>query len=245
LAAEQVLRALEETQLDSVKQVMVAEKVVDFDKVAADRAAAAEAAAENRQEEEVLTNLVFNPLGLDLRLVRQVAQVERDLLNTAQVAAEAQVKQELVDRVVPEDQVAQEFKMLFKLRLCTKRSRNSSFRNRIWFWRRRKWRPKQNRWIWFSWNCSSEVPYLMAKYWAEVNSANEVIETTIFQDDVTTAEKAAAVKPLADSNNQYVEYFLDGGSRKIRASTGKWDEPSGKPEGYSYWDEDANTWQTA
>mgnify|MGYP001030138603 FL=1 len=110
----------------------------------------------------------------------------------------------------------------------------------------------------------------MAKYWAEINNSNEVIETTVFQDDVTTAEKAAAVKPLADSNNQYVEYFLDGGSRKIRASigytydssndafvepkpsesftyntsTGKWDEPSGKPEGYSYWDEDANTWQT-
>jgi hypothetical protein len=115
LAAEQVLRALEEAQLDSVKQVMVAEKVVDFDKVAADRAAAAAAAAENRDQEDLLTNLVFNPLGLDLRLVRQVAQAEEDLLNTAQVAAEAQVKQELVDRVVPEDQVAQEFKMLFKL----------------------------------------------------------------------------------------------------------------------------------
>ena len=60
----------------------------------------------------------------------------------------------------------------------------------------------------------------MAKYWAEINSANEVIETTIFQDDITTAEKAAAVKPLADSNNQYVEYILDGGSRKIMASIG-------------------------
>ena len=37
----------------------------------------------------------------------------------------------------------------------------------------------------------------------------------------------------------------DEGTFTYNTSTGKWDEPSGKPEGYSYWDEDANTWQTA
>ena len=31
----------------------------------------------------------------------------------------------------------------------------------------------------------------MAKYWAEINNSNEVIETTVFQDDVTTAEKSS------------------------------------------------------
>jgi hypothetical protein len=115
LVAEQVLRALEEAQLDSVKQVRVAEKVVDFDKVAADRAAAAEAAAENLHLQDLLTKLVFSLLGLELRLAHQAAEVEEVLLHTAPEAAVAQARQELQDRELPEEQAAQEFKMLFKL----------------------------------------------------------------------------------------------------------------------------------
>lgn len=110
----------------------------------------------------------------------------------------------------------------------------------------------------------------MAKYWAEINNSNEVVDVQIFQDNVTSAAIAATIKPLEDSNNQYLETFLDGGSRKIMASvgytydpsndafvepkpspshtynssTGKWDAPEGCPEGYSYWDEDAKAWQT-
>ena len=113
--AEQVLQALEETQLDSVKQVMVAEKVVDFDKAAAAAVVAAEAAAENLHLQDLLTNLVFSLRGQELHLAHQAAEVEEDLHNTARVAAVAQVNQELEDRAVPEEQAAQEFKMLFKL----------------------------------------------------------------------------------------------------------------------------------
>ena len=112
--AAQVLRALDQTQLDSVKQVMVAEKVVDFDKVVAAAAAAAAAVEENLQVEDLLTNLVFSPLGRELHLVRQVAQAEQDLHNTAAEAAVAQARQELEDQEVLEEQAAQEFKMLFK-----------------------------------------------------------------------------------------------------------------------------------
>jgi hypothetical protein len=114
LVAAQVLRALDQTQLDSVKQVMVAEKVVDFDKVVAAAAAAAAAVEENLQVEDLLTNLVFSPLGRELHLVRQVAQAEQDLHNTAAEAAVAQARQELEDQEVLEEQAAQEFKMLFK-----------------------------------------------------------------------------------------------------------------------------------
>ena len=76
--------------------------------------AAAAAVEENLQVGDLLTNLVFSPLGRELHLVRQVAQAEQDLHNTAAEAAVAQARQELEDQEVLEEQAAQEFKMLFK-----------------------------------------------------------------------------------------------------------------------------------
>jgi len=106
---------LEETQLDLVKQAKVVAEVADFVRAAALAAAAAAEGVANLPQEDLLTNQEFNLRGQDLVLVLQAEAAEQDLHNTALVAAVARAKQELEDRVVPEDRVAQEFKMLFKL----------------------------------------------------------------------------------------------------------------------------------
>ena len=54
----------------------------------------------------------------------------------------------------------------------------------------------------------------------------------------------ASVGYTYDSSNDAFVEPKPSPSHTYNSSTGKWDAPEGCPEGYSYWDEDAKTWQT-
>ena len=105
------------------------------------------------------------------------------------------------------------------------------------------------------------------KYFAEIDSSNIVLRVCVFGDSTTDADAAKQRVPLSAEGVEWVETFLDGGSRKnyacightydsvndgfiepqpfpswvLNTTTCKWEEPGGKPdwetEGYSCWNE--------
>jgi len=119
------------------------------------------------------------------------------------------------------------------------------------------------------------------KYFAEINSSNIVLRVCVFADSTSDADAAKQQVPLSAEGVEWIETFLDGGSRKNHAGRGytydptldafiapnpltgayyafgnpsnaytlntttcKWEEPAGKPEGYCYWRDDTQSWET-
>ena len=108
------------------------------------------------------------------------------------------------------------------------------------------------------------------KYFAEIDNNNIVLRVCVFSDLTTDADVAKQRVPLSSDGVEWVETFLDGGSRKnyagigytydsvnngfiepqpsasftLNTITGKWEEPAGRPEGYCFWHEPTGTWET-
>ena len=107
------------------------------------------------------------------------------------------------------------------------------------------------------------------KYFAEINSSNIVLRVCVFYDSIADADAAKQQVPLSADGIEWIETFLDGGSRKnyagightydlaldafiqpqpyasctLNTTTCKWEMPPGRIEPYSVWNESTGAWE--